>query len=383
MTHFYFDHNATTPVSEQVLQLYTAVLRENYGNASSIHYFGQEAKSRLDRARQQVAWMLNCQPKEIVFTAGGTAANNVAIFGVVRHRGAAGKHVITSEIEHPAVLNTCVALEREGVDVTYLPVGSSGAVDPDDVRRALRPETRLVSIMHANNETGVVQPVGEIGGIAREAGVVFHCDGVQAAGKLSSDGAPPPADLYTLSAHKFYAPKGVGALYIRGGTPLEAILFGGHQEQDLWPGTQNVPSAVAMGAAARKARKMLARESSRVGELRDRLEQGILDRVPDAGVNGSGPRLPNTTNLYFDGVGAEALVIALDLRGFAVSSGSACSSGSVEPSHVLMAMGLGKERTRSSVRFSLGQSNDADQVDELIDAVAASVNHLRRVSPAV
>ncbi len=380
--HFYFDHNATTPVSDKVLQLYTAVLRETYGNASSIHHFGQEAKSRLDRARGQVAWMLACQPKEIIFTGGGTEANNIAIFGAVRHRGTAGKHVITTEIEHPAVLNTCAALEREGVDVTFLPVGSSGVVDPDEVRRALRPETALVSVMHANNETGVVQPVEEIAEIAREAGAVFHSDGVQAAGKLPADGLPPPADLYALSGHKFHAPKGIGVLYIRSGTPLEPFLFGGHHEQDLRPGTQDVPGAVAIGAAAGAARKSVAGEAVRLAGLRDRLEQSILDRVPNAGVNGTGPRVPNTTNIYFDGIGAESLVIALDLRGFAVSSGSACSSGSIEPSHVLLAMGVGVERTRSSVRFSLGRSNDEEQVDALVEAVVASVEHLRRISPA-
>lgn len=382
MRRFYFDHNATTPVSAEVLDLYMAVLRENFGNASSIHGYGQEAKARLERAREQVAWLLGVVPKEVIFTSGGTESNNLGVLGLMRARGVAGRHVITTAIEHPAVRHACEQLEREGASVTYLPVGASGALEPDAVRAALRPETALIAVMHVNNETGVIQPVEEIGGIAREAGAAFHVDGVQAVGKLPFD-APPPCDSYALSGHKIYAPKGVGALWVRPGAPVAPILHGGRQERELRPGTQNVPAAAALGAAARWARKSARRESERLAALRDRLEQRILERVPDTGVNGSGPRVANTTNIYFDGIGAESLLIALDLKGFAVATGSACSSGSVEPSHVLLAMGCSKERARSSVRFSLGQSNDVSQVDALVDAVVSAVAQLRRVAPAV
>jgi cysteine desulfurase len=374
---YYFDHNATTPVSTEVLDVYTGLLKSNFGNASSIHHYGQEAKNRLDRARQQVAWLIGADPKHIVFVSGGTEANNLGVLGPLRDRGVAGRHVITTEIEHPAVLNACVQAEREGADVTYLEVGSSGAVEPDQVRQALRPATSLISVMHVNNETGVIQPVEEIGEIAREAGVPFHCDGVQAAGKLPLDREPPPADYYTLSAHKFYAPKGVGAIYVRPGAPIEGIIYGGHQERDLRPGTQNVPGAAAMGVAAKWARKHAPKESARLGELRDRLEQAVLDRIPGTGVNGSGPRVGNTSSMRFDGVGAEALLIALDLKGFAVATGSACSSGSIEPSHVLMGMGLTRAQAKSSLRFSLGASNNQEQIDALVEVLVKAVRQFR------
>lgn len=379
---FYFDHNATTPVSPETLEVYSRALSDAYGNASSIHYFGQQAKRRLEQARRQVAGMLLCNPSEIVFVSGGTEADNLAILGVVRSRVAAVKRVITTRIEHPAVLGACAQLEREGVDIVYVPVSSSGVVDPDDIRRALTPDTVLISVMHVNNEIGTIQPVEEIWNIAREAGVVFHSDGVQAAGKALFDSGSPPADLYSLSGHKFYAPKGIGALFVRRGTELAPILHGGHQERDRRPGTHNVPGAVAMGAAAAWLCANGTAESERLRALRDRLEECVLDRVSCAGVNGRGaPRVANTTNIYFDGINAEAMLIALDLRGFAVSTGSACSSGAVEPSHVLTAIGLSNERARASVRFSLGRTNTVEQVDALIEAVADSAAHLRRLSP--
>ncbi|MBI3680466.1 MAG: cysteine desulfurase [Acidobacteria bacterium] len=376
---FYFDHNATTPLSDEAFEAMTAALREVCGNASSIHHYGQMAKQRLEMARRQVAALIGASPKEIVFTSGGTEANNLALFGATK----SGSHVVTSAIEHPAVLSPCARLEQLGVPVTYVKAGADGIVDPDAVRRALRPDTALVSIMHANNETGAVQPVAEIARITRQAGVLLHVDGVQAAGKIPVSVTEPGADLYSLSAHKLYAPKGIGALYVRSGVPLQPQMLGGHHERDRRAGTENVPSAAAFGSAAEWLSRNGNRESARVASLRDLLERGILERVPDVTINGSAAhRLPNTANLRFHGIEGEAMVIALDLRGFAVSSGSACSSGAVEPSHVLLAMGFSPDQARSSVRFSLGRSNTAGQVETLIEAVADSVRHLRRVSPA-
>jgi len=379
---YYFDHNATTPVSKEVLNLYTALLRENFGNASSIHWFGQEARTRLERAREQVARMLAADPKEIFFTSGGTESNNHGVLGPVRYVGVTGRHIITTQIEHPAVMRAVGQLEREGATATYLPVGGSGAVDPDDVRRALRPETALIAIMHVNNETGVIQPVQEIAAIAKEAAVPFHVDGVQAPGRLPLDPSGPPGDYYAISGHKLYAPKGIGALYVRNGAPFESALYGGPQERQRRPGTQNVPAAAALGEAAQWVRKHAREEIARLAALRDRLEQSILDRIPGSAVNGTGPRVANTTNIRFDGIGGEALLIALDLKGFAVATGAACSSGATEASHVLRAMGLTREQARSSIRFSLGRANDAAQVDALVEAVVAAVEHLRKVAPA-
>jgi cysteine desulfurase len=377
---YYFDHNATTPVSPEVRQAVEPCFGEVYGNASSIHYFGQMAKQRLETARRQTAALLGCRPQEIVFTSGGTESDNLALLGAVRP--CADKHVITTAIEHPAVLGACAQIEREGGEVTYLAISSKGVVDPDEVRSALRPNTALVSVMHANNELGTVQPIAEIARITREAGVPLHSDGVQAAGRLPCGVHALGVDLYAISGHKINAPKGVGALYVRKGTSLGPILYGGHHERDRRAGTENVPGAVGLGAAAESAGRNQGSNSARLASLRDRLEAGILARVPDAGVNGDrSARIPNTTNLYFDYLEGESLVIALDLRGFAVSSGSACSSGSVEPSHVLLAIGLSPERARSSLRFSLGDSNTAEQVDALIEAVADSVAHLRKISP--
>lgn len=381
MQHFYFDHNATTPVPEAVLRFYTSLLGETFGNASSIHHFGQQAKARLERARRQVAGLIHCDAKRIVFVSGGTEADNLAILGYVRRLGAPGRHVVTTAIEHPAVLGACRQLEREGAEVSYVAVGASGAVDPGAVRKALRPNTVLVSVMHVNNETGCIQPVEEIAAICREAEAPFHCDGVQAGGKLPSPPGPPTADFYVLSGHKFGAPKGVGTLYVREGIELEPVLRGGRQELGLRPGTHNVPGAAAMGEAARLAARNTAGESLRLGALRDRLERAILDRIPGSGVNGHGPRVGNTTNIYFDGVGAESMLIALDLQGYAVATGSACSSGAVEASHVLTAMGCSKDRAKSSLRFSLGPGNDGAQVDGLIEAVVGAVEHLRKISP--
>jgi len=374
--HSYFDHNATAPVAPEVLRTLAETLSEVYGNPSSIHYFGQKARQQVEAARRQVAERLGCSPREIVFTSGGTESDNLAVFGTIRFgtiRTQSRSHIVTTAIEHPAVLSACARLEKDGHPVTYLRPNSRGQIEPNSVRDALRPETALVSVMHANNETGVIQPIEEIAAITRKAAVLLHVDGVQAFGKI---GFELSADLYSLSGHKFGAPKGVGALYIRKGVVLDPILYGGRHERERRAGTENVPGIVALGQAT-----TLTYDATAIADLRDRLEAGVLARVPAASVNGNGTtRIPNTTNIRFDGIEGEAMTIALDLRGFAVSSGSACSSGAVEPSHVLLAMGLTPEQARSSVRFSLGPSNTAEEVDALIEAVAESTMHLRRIS---
>jgi cysteine desulfurase len=379
---FYFDHNATTPVAPEVQETFVLCLGQVYGNASSIHYFGQGAKRQLEAARRQISSLIHASPAELIFTSGGTESDNMAVLGVARAAANTSRHVISSSIEHPAVLGPCTQLHREGVAITLLPVGASGIVDPDDVRKALRPDTVLVSVMHANNELGTVQPIAEIARITRQAGVPLHVDGVQALGKIAVDVQALGVDLYSMSGHKLYAPKGVGALYIRKGTRMAPIAFGGHHERDRRPGTENVPCAAAFGVAAGLAAGRLAEDCERLAALRDRLENRVLQSIPDTGINGDrGNRVPNTSNIYFDGIDGEALVIALDLRGFAVSTGAACSSGALTPSHVLTAIGLSAGRARASMRFSLGHGNTAEQVDALVDALGASITHLRRISP--
>ena len=377
--HIYFDHNATTPIAPEVLEAVVSALGQSYGNASSIHSFGQAAKQQMEAARRQVAMLIHASPKEVVFNSGGTESDNMALLGVAR--GVSGpRHVITTAVEHPAVLGACAQLEREGVEITRVAVGSAGVADPDEVRRTLRPETVLVSVMHANNETGAIQPVGEIAHITREAGVPFHVDGVQALGKIPVDVARLGVDFYSMSAHKLYAPKGVGGLYIRKGARWSTLTFGGHHERDRRPGTENVPGIAGFGVAAEMACRDHGGGLS-IAALRDRLEAAVLDRIPGTGVNGArASRVPNTTNIYFDGIDGEALVIALDLAGFAVSTGSACSSGAVTPSHVLTAMGVRAERARASIRFSLGASNTLEQVDTLVNALEHAVARLRKIS---
>ncbi|MCC7156720.1 MAG: cysteine desulfurase [Bryobacterales bacterium] len=369
-------------MSADALGALTAALGEVYGNASSIHTPGQTARRRLERARGEVAALLGCDSREVVFTSGGTESDNLAILGVVRRGSAQGKHVVTTSIEHPAVLASCEQAEREGAEVTWVSPRSNGVVHAADVRAALRGNTVLVSVMHANNETGAVQQVAEIAATARELGILVHSDGVQAAGKPRVGVAELGVDLYSISGHKLNAPKGIGALYVRQGVKLQAQMFGGRHERERRAGTENVPSAVALGAAAAWHLAHGDAECGRLAALRDRLEAGILARVPGVRVNGAGAaRLPNTSNLRFDGIEGEALVIALDLAGFAVSTGAACSSGAVQPSHVLTAMGLTAAEARSSLRFSLGLGNDEAQVDALVAAVEAAVARLRRLSP--
>jgi cysteine desulfurase len=378
---FYFDHNATTPVAPEVLEAMVPCLGQVYGNASSIHCFGQAAKQKLEMARRQIAALVNANPADLIFTSGGTEADNLAVLGVARAATGTTRHVVTTAIEHPAVLAPCLQLEREGVAVTRVRVGPSGVVEPEDVVKALRADTVLVSAMHVNNELGTVQPIAEIARTTRERRIPLHVDGVQALGKLPVDVEALGADLYSMSGHKIYAPKGIGALWVRQGTPLGAIVFGGHHERNRRAGTENVPGAVAFGAAAELVARNLAGEMAGLAALRDRLESAILDRIPGAGINGSPwRRVGNTSNVYFDGIDGEALVIALDLRGFSVSTGAACSSGALAPSHVLTAIGLGSGRARASMRFSLGRANTAEQVDALVEALVASVEHLRRIS---
>jgi cysteine desulfurase len=368
----YFDYNATTPVHPTVLSAMTEAYSSHFGNASSIHTFGQQSRQQLESARRSLATLLAAKPEEIVFTSGGTESNNLALFGALPP----GAHIITSSIEHPAVLNVAEQLHRLGHPLTVLPVSSSGIIDPDDLRRALRPDTRLVSLMAVNNEIGTLQPIREVSRITREANILLHCDAVQAPGRIPIDVNDWGVDLLSLSAHKIYGPKGIGALYVRKGTPLSKHTFGGHHERDRRPGTENVPAAVGFGLAA-------SRLSLLAPTLRDHLEQSLLQLIPGARLNGHPTlRAPNVSNLCFPGIEGESLVIALDLRGFAVSSGAACSSGSVEPSHVLLALGLSRADARSSLRFSLGEDSTPQQVDALIPAVVDSVARLRKLSPA-
>jgi cysteine desulfurase len=379
MRRVYLDNNATTPVLPEVLDAMRPYFAEHFGNASSIHHHGQETRAAVERARESVAILLGCRPAEVVFTSGGTEADNLAIFGLIHP----GDHVISSTIEHHAVHNSCKQLQERGVEVTFLPVDGRGLVSPDDLRRALRANTKLVSIMYANNETGVIQPVAEIGKISAEADVYFHTDAVQAATKVPIDVKVIGCDLLSISGHKFHAPQGIGALYVRKGTKLEPMLYGGSHERSRRAGTENVPGIVGLGKAAELAMKSFAAGEDRVmARLRERLQSAILEKVESAGVNGAGaPRVPNTTNIFFDYIEGEALIIALDLKGLSVSTGAACSSGAIEPSHVLTAMGLRSDRARASIRFSLGKQNTAEEVDFAIQLVPAAVERLRELSP--
>ena len=380
MRRFYLDNNATTPVLPDVFEAMRPYFSERFGNASSIHHHGQDTRAAVEQARDSVAALLGCRASEIIFTCGGTESDNLAIAGLT----APGDHVITSGVEHHAVLHAVKHLEKTGCEITFLPVDGRGLVDPDDVRRALRPNTRLISIMMANNETGVLQPVEEIGEIAAEADLFFHTDAVQAAAKIPIDVAHIGCDALSISGHKFHAPQGVGALYLRKGTRLQPLFHGGRHERSRRAGTENVPGIVGLGKAAELAAQGFERrDDQKLAALRDRLERGILSHIDEAGVNGDGAvRTPNTTNIYFDHIDGEPLVIALDLKGLSVSSGAACSSGAIEPSHVLTAMGLRPDRARASVRFSLGKQTTQEDIDFALELVPQTVARLRELSPA-
>ena len=379
MPRIYLDNNATTPVLPEVLDAMRPYFGEHFGNASSIHHHGQETRAAVERARDCVARLLGCGAAEIVFTSGGTESDNLAIAGLT----SPGDHIITSTIEHHAVLHASKHLEEAGCEVTHVPVNSRGQVDPDDVRRALRPNTKLISIMLANNETGVLQPVEEIGKIAAEADVYFHTDAVQAAGKVPIDVKAIACDALSISGHKMHAPQGVGALYVRRGIQLQPLFYGGRHERSRRAGTENVPGIVGLGKAAELAMQGFERgDDKKMSAMRDRLQQGIVAQIEDVGVTGDGaPRVPNTSNIYFGHIEGESMVIALDLKGLAVSTGAACSSGAIEPSHVLTAMGLRPGQARASIRFSLGKQNTDEDIDIALALVPETVARLRELSP--
>jgi len=375
----YMDHNATTPPDPAVVEVVVRALQEDFGNPSSVHYFGQRAKALLDDARSSVSDLIGAEPAEIVFTSGGTEADNLAIRGIADVLESSGRrHLIASSIEHEAVLNTVKALTRRGWAMTLLPVDASGIVAPAALDAAITDQTALVSVMHANNEIGTIQPIAELAAVAHARGALFHTDAVQSVAKIPVNVRTLGVDLLSLSAHKFNGPKGAGALWIKRGTRMAATMTGGKHERNRRGGTENVPGIAGLGVAARLAREKLAAEGTRVAALRDRLEHGVLAAVQGTVVNGTlTPRVPNTTNISFDGIEAESLLIALDLEGFAVSTGSACSSGTLEPSHVLRAMGLASHRTQNSIRFSLGAGNTDAQVDALIAKLPSVVDKLR------
>ena len=379
----YLDHNATTPVAPAVIERMMTVLREEFGNPSSVHHFGQRAKAALDEARSQVAALIGADPSEVVFTSGGTESDNYAIRGAAEALEPTGRrHLIATGIEHEAVLNTLRVLGRRGWQVTLLPVDQSGVVTPDALSAALTDSTALVSIMHANNEIGTIQPIAELSALAKARGALFHTDAVQSAGKLPLQVKSLGVDLLSLSAHKFYGPKGAGALWIRRGVRLQPFVTGGKHERSRRAGTENVAGLIGLGVAADLARNKMALEAERLGALRNRLEGGILQAVIGTAVNGTGPRVPNTTNISFDRVEAESLLIALDLEGVAVSTGSACSSGTLEPSHVLKAMGFPAHRAQNSIRFSLGAANTEAEIDHVISVLPRLVEKLRSLTKA-
>jgi len=378
----YLDHNATTPLAPQVADRVAEALREVWGNASSVHHFGQQAKAALDDARSAVAALIGADTSEIVFTAGGTEGDNLAIRGAAEVLEPTGRrHLITSTIEHEAVINTVKALARRGWRTTFLPVAATGIVSAEDLRAAITDDTALVSVMHANNEIGTIQPIAELASIAHAHGALFHTDAVQSAGKVGVDVRALGVDLLSIAGHKIYGPKGTGALWIRRGVRLLPYATGGRQERNRRAGTENVPALAGFGVAAAYAARTLETEGPRLAALRDRLEQQLLTRISDAARNGAAePRVPNTSNISFDRVESESVLIALDLEGIAVSSGSACSSGTLEPSHVLKAMGLPHHRTLSSIRFSLGASTTDAEIDRVLQVMPPIIEKLRSLT---
>ncbi|HNU40474.1 MAG TPA: cysteine desulfurase NifS [Methanothrix sp.] len=382
MKPIYMDHSATTPVAAEVLEAMLPYFSQRFGNASSLHGFGREAKEALEESRQRVARLLNAHPGEIVFTSGGTESDNLALRGIAYKNRNSGRHIITSQIEHPAILETCRSLEQEGFSVTYLPVNREGLIELSELERAIRPDTILISIMHANNEVGTIQPLEEVGRLAADRDIYLHTDAVQTVGKIPVDVEAMGADLLSLSAHKLYGPKGVGALYIRRGTKMQSLSTGGGHERNLRSGTENVAGIVGLARAADLAREEMAAEGQRLVQLRDRLAALVLGRVKDAWVNGSmEKRLPGSLNFGFSYVEGESLLLYLDSKGIAVSTGSACSSHKLEPSHVLLALGLKPEECHGSLRITMGRSNSQEQVDYVAECIAEAVERFRMMSP--
>jgi cysteine desulfurase len=381
MRRVYLDHNASTPVHPDVLAAMVPYFSERFGNASSIHGFGREARDGIDTARETIAGVLGVTPEEIVFTSGGTESDNLAVKGVAGARP--GGHVVTTQVEHHAVLRTCQALEQAGHAVTYLPVDGEGLVDPDDVRRALRPDTVLISIQTANSETGTMMPIEEIGRIAVERGIPLHVDAVQTFGKLPGSLHEPGIALMSMSSHKIYGPKGIGALYVRKGTRMVSVQHGGDHERRRRAGTENVPAIVGFGKAVELRARHMVEEAGRVSALRDRLWEGVRRAVPDVRLNGHPTRrLPGTLNMSFRGLEAESLILGLDLKGIGVSAGSACTSGSLEPSYVITAMGVPTDWALGAVRSSLGAGTSVEDIDYVLDVLPAAVQRIRALSPA-
>ncbi|MGB7971079.1 MAG: cysteine desulfurase family protein [Candidatus Deferrimicrobiaceae bacterium] len=382
MRKVYLDHNATTPVHPEVRKAIEPYLDDQFGNPSSIHWAGRDVRKGVEDAREEIASFFGCQPLEVVFTSSGTESDNLAVKGIAYRKGNAGKHIITSQVEHPAVINTCRFLETQGFRVTYVPVNRYGIVEPDSIRDALAGDTILVSVMYANNETGDIMPVPEIGAIAREAGVVMHTDAVQAAGKIPIDFGTLPVDLLTFSGHKVNALKGTGGLIVRKGVEIEAITHGGHQERGRRGGTENVAGIVAMGKSFQILKEGMKEEVAETRRLRDRFEKGLFGRIPELVLNGHPTqRLPNTVNISFRFVEGEAMLLNLDMMGIACSSGSACTSGSLEASPILLAMGADPTDAQGALRFSLGRGNTEEDVDYAVDAIETVVNKLRALSP--
>lgn len=382
MKKIYFDHNATTPVIEDVFEAMVPYLKEQWGNPSSIHWAGRGTKKAVEDAREKVCGLLGCTPIELIFTSSGTEGDNHAIKGLAYARKDKGNHIITTKVEHPAVLNTCKHLAKDGFEITYLDVDKEGLIDLEALKNAITPKTILISVMYANNETGVVFPINEIGEIAKERGVTFHTDAVQAAGKTPIDLKTLNVDLMTISGHKLYGPKGVAALYARRGVRLIPLIHGGHHERNRRGGTENVAGIVGFGKAAEIAMRDMDPELAHLASLRDRLEKGMKERIDHIHVNGSpDKRLANTSNISFEFVEGESLLLNLDMKGIAASSGSACTSGSLEPSHVLVSMGMSHELSHGSVRFSLGRSNTIEEIDYLIDIMPPIVERMRSMSP--
>lgn len=382
MKKVYLDYNATTPVHPEVINAMLPFYEEIFGNASSIHQFGQQARKAIYEVREKVAEFIGAEPEEIVFTSGGTESDNLAIKGVAYANEKKGKHIITSSIEHHAVLNSCKYLEKQGFQVTYLAVDKYGLVDPDDVKRAITKETILITIMHANNEVGTIEPISEIGKIAKEKGIYFHTDAVQSVGKIPVNVNELNVDLLSLSAHKIYGPKGIGVLYIRKGTRIQSLIHGGHHEKNRRAGTENVPGIVGLGKAIEIAKSSMDKESIYLTNLRNRLHSGIIEKIDYVQLNGHPEkRLPNTLNMSFEFVEGESIILSLDMKGIAVSSGSACTSGSLEPSHVLKSMGVDPSVAQGSIRFSLGKDNTEEDINYVLEVLPEIISRLRTMSP--